>query len=735
MIYRLIPPTISALFYYVIILINPYFKKGVTYIYDFQNSLDLISFGTKYWFIHLLAVLAAALGIVILLYFKNKANSELSKIQIRILSALRFVSFFLIAVLLLAPFLRSLKKISQNPLIIAAWDNSSSMISGPDSTALSTEIKALKKELNDKLGNDFELVNYNFGEEPGTKDELSFNAKRSNYSEMLNTVSNNHFNQNIGALILVGDGIYNQGRNPVNQLSDINFPVYTIGFGDTTIVADSRIQNIRVNRTAFSGNKFPVEVDVHFSKVRNKVLKLSVVKGNEELQSVMITPPNDNYFISREFILDADQTGLQHYTAKIETVENEQNTKNNSAGFVINVLENKQKILILSDGSHPDIGAIKYTLEEQKTYDVSVFTAEPYPSNLNDYNLIILNQLPTSGKSIAQVIENAQAGRLPVLFIVGSKTFLPQLNTFDQGAKITPLAGSGEEAQPVFNPIYATFRLSEDFLEVLPKFPPLNVAYADYELDADFTTLLYQKLKNIETGKPLMATGKKNGRKVGFIFGEGIWRWRLFDYYQNQSHDRFNELINQLIQYLALRENEDNFIVEFQPVYSETDDVILNAEVYNDAFERITTGEVNITLKNFDNEDFNFTFDVQGEDYFLNAGHLPLGDYTFDAKVDIGTEEYNETGSFTVVPVNLEDVVTRADHNTLYQLASLSGGKFYLPASAGQLIDELKSGNKPKTVNYYQEMVNELLNFKWLFFVLLLILSVEWFLRKYWGVY
>ncbi|MFV0591144.1 MAG: hypothetical protein ACK5M7_07140 [Draconibacterium sp.] len=695
----------------------------------------MISFGTKYWFVLLLAIIAAALGIVILLYFRNKANHELSKTQLRILMALRFASFFLIALLLLSPFLQSLKKITQNPLIVAAWDNSSSMVSGPDSIALANQIKELKKVVNEELGADFKVVNYNFGEEPSTTGELTFSGKRSDYSSLFTTIVNNHFNQNIGAIILAGDGIYNQGKNPVNQLSNINFPIYTIGFGDTSVVADSRIQNIRVNRTAFAGNKFPVEVDVHFSKVKNKALKLSILNGGNELNSVIITPPNDNYFVSREFILDADKTGLQHYTAQIEAVENERNTKNNTAGFVINILENKQKILILSDGSHPDIGAIKNTLEEQKTHDVSTFTDEPYPSNLNVYNLIIMNQLPSSGKSMAQVIENAQAARIPILFITGSKTFLPQLNTFNQGAKITPLAGSGEEAQPVFNPAYATFRLSEDFIEQVPKFPPLNVAFADYELDTDFTPLFYQKLKNIETGKPLIATGKKDGRKTGFIFGEGIWRWRLFDYYQNQSHDLFNELINQLIQYLALRENEDNFIVEFKPVYTETDDIILNAEVYNDAFERITNSEVSISLKNSNNEEFNFTFDVQGEDYFLNAGHLPLGDYTFEAKVDIGKDEYSETGSFTIVPVNMEDIVTRADHNMLYQLSSLSGGKFFLPADASQLLNELKNDSKPKAVNYYQEIVNELLNLKWLFFVLLLLVSVEWFLRKYWGIY
>jgi len=695
----------------------------------------LISFGTKYWFILLLAVILAAVGISILLYFRNKANSELTRTQLRILMTLRFLSFFLIAFLLLSPFLRNLKKIVQNPMIVAAWDNSNSMIADQDSTQVASTLLDLQNKIQSELGSEYEVVNYTFGDRVTSGEKLGLNEKRSDYSQLLTTINNNHFNQNIGALILAGDGIYNEGRNPVNLASDLSFPVYTIGFGDTSVVSDSRISNIRMNRTAFSGNKFPVEVDVQFSKVKNRPLKLSISHNNEEVSSVIITPPNDNYFTTKEFILEAGAAGLQHYQARIESVENERNTENNTVGFVINILENKQKILILSDGWHPDIGAISNTLEQQLTYEVSVFTQEPYPASLNDFNLIILNQLPTAGKSVAQVIEKARSSRLPLLFIVGNKTFIPQLNALSQGVKIELLAGSGDEAQPTYNPSYATFRLSEDFLELLPKFPPLQVPFADFEMDENFSPILYQKLKGIETGKPLMATGKVENRKVGFIFGEGIWRWRLFDYYQNESHLRFNELINQLIQYLALRENEDNFIVEFKPVYTETDDVILNAEVYNDAFERVTSGEVNIVLKNSNDEDFNFTFDMHGEDYTLNAGHLPVGDYSFTAEVKLGDQTYTETGNFTVVSVNLEKVLTRANHNLLFQLSSQTGGQYFLPSASDEMIAEIKAGKQLKATTYYQEMINELLNFRWLFLVFLVLLSVEWFLRKYWGIY
>ena len=695
----------------------------------------MISFGTNYWFALLIAAIIAAAGIVLLLYFKNKDNRELTKNQVRILMGLRFLSFFLIAFLLLTPFLKNLKRIVQNPVVIAAWDNSGSVVAAGDSASVAATVEEIREAVNSELGSEYTLINYTFGQETGTEGALNFQDKKSDYSALISTISSNHFNDNIGAIIIAGDGIYNQGRNPVNMTEQLTSPVYTIGLGDTTVIADARIQDVRVNRTSFSGNKFPVEVDVRFSKLTGRPLNLSVYQDDTKLAETIVTPANNDFFYSHQFILDAGEPGLKHFTARIEVAENERNTSNNRSEFVVNVLENKQKILILSDGPHPDNGAVKNTLEEQKSYEASVFYEEPYPSNLTDFNLVILNQLPTSGKSMASLIEESQNRRVPLLFIVGNQTFIPQLNALSAGVEIEPLAGSAEETQAIINPAYGTFTLSENFREIIPKFPPLLSPFANYNLEPQFTTLLYQKINNIETSKPLIATGVFNGRKTGFIFGEGIWKWRLNNYYINQNHDQFNELINQLVQYLALRENEDNFMIDFQPVYAEIDDVILKAEVYNDAFERITSEEVNIEIVNEQGNEFRFTFDVQGDAYTLNAGKLPVGNYSFTSEVSIGNETFTETGNFTVTAVNLENIVTRANHRMLYQLASRSGGNFYLPEQTSQLIEEINNSNQLKPQSYFQEMINELLNLRWLFFVFLLLLSLEWFLRKYWGIY
>ncbi len=287
----------------------------------------------------------------------------------------------------------------------------------------------------------------------------------------------------------------------------------------------------------------------------------------------------------------------------------------------------------------------------------------------------------------------------------------------------------------MINPAYSTFNLSENLREAVPKFPPLLVPFANYRLEPEFNVLLFQRVKNIDTGKPLIATGIQNGKKTGFIFGEGIWRWRLNDFFQNQNHNHFNELVNQLVQYLALRQNEDNFMIDYESEYAETENVILKAEVYNDAFERITNEEVNIDIKNENGDEFQFIFDVRGDSYYLNTGNLPAGNYTFDAEVSIGEETHTEHGNFVVSAVNLENMVTRANHRMLFQLASQTGGAFYTPGEIDEIINRVKKSDSLKPVSYFQDMISELLNMYRILIVIIILLSVEWFLRRYWGIY
>lgn len=692
-------------------------------------------FSEKYWGLVVLGSLVLASGMSFLMYFRNRDASELSSLQRKVLFFLRFASVFMVAVLLAVPLLKTVRKIVQNPVIIVAVDNSLSIKGIQDQEQNKQSAVDLLDAIQKGLSEKFDMAGYTFGEKVQRSTQPDFSEKISNYGEALNVIHNNHFNQNIGALIILGDGIFNLGDNPLNVADKFSFPVFSLAMGDTTIYADAGITSVRINKTAFLGNKFPVEADIRYHGLANKTLRFSIEQQGRQIYEELIQTRENDGFRTIPVYLDALEEGLQHYTAKVETVDAEINKTNNTQRFVINILENKQKILILSNGSHPDAGVLKQALEDQINYEVTLITREPYPADIKDFNLIVLVQMPSSSQSGRTILEEASGKRIPLLFILGSQTHIPQFNLLGLGAEIRPQAGNMEDAQPILNKSFANFTLSNQLKEMLERFPPLKVPFARYNLDPSWNVIAHQRIRNIETDRPLMAIASKDGKKTGIIFGEGLWRWRMYNYLFGESHHEFSELVDKMVQYLSLRDNQDNFIIDFKPVYQETESVIMTAEVYNDAFEPIITPEVNMVLSDSANHEFNYVFDRGNRFYRLDAGRLAPGNYRFSATVTIGDKEYVENGQFTVMPVNLEQTETRANHRLLYQIAYQTGGGFYLPEEVEDLIQQVSGHTRIKPFSYFQTQLSGVLNLKWVFFVILIIIGTEWFLRKFWGIY
>ncbi len=694
-----------------------------------------IAFGEKLWGVILAGSLFLAAGITLLMYYRLRSRDMLTGPRLRILMLLRFLSVFLVTFLLASPLVKSLRKITRPPQLLMAVDHSRSMTGLEENMARRDALLKLAQGLQEELNDRFEVIPYSFGAGVTPGLPTDFTDKRSDYSRMLQTVYDNHFNENIGALVIIGDGTHNQGENPLQQAERLPFPVYTLATGDTTPVTDARIVDLRVNRTAFAGNLFPLEADLRVTGTTPRSLLFSVSKGGRQVFSQMVNTRENAWFTTLEFTLPADGKGLQYYTATIESLPGEQNLTNNSWPFVINILENKQKILILSAGAHPDAGALKNALEQQVNYEVTLVTGDPYPSNFNDYNLIVLNQMPTAAHSLRELLEDGGRTPVPLLVILGAATHLSQLNAMGLGITITPRAGDAEEAQMSPAEGYTPFTLSDDLRENLNRYPPLKVPFAAWEIDPSYQVLGFQRIRNLVTSRPLIATGSARGRKTGLIAGEGLWRWRLYDYTLGATHDHFNELCDKLVQYLALRDNEDRFIVSFKPVYAETDPVEMTAEVYNEAYELINSPEVTIQMTDSTGREFSYIFDRSQLFYRLDAGVLPPGRYAFTATTTTERETRTETGEFAVIPVNVELADLRADHGMLYRLSFETGGKFFTEKEAPRLAEVILHNSAIQTTSYFQSTLYELLNLRILFFLFLFLLSTEWFLRKFWGIY
>ncbi len=100
-----------------------------------------------------------------------------------------------------------------------------------------------------------------------------------------------------------------------------------------------------------------------------------------------------------------------------------------------------------------------------------------------------------------------------------------------------------------------------------------------------------------------------------------------------------------------------------------------------------------------------------------------------------GDEQLSKTGSFTVSPLQVEAIETIADHQLMNLIAEKSGGKMIYPQQLETLKDIIKARKEITSVSYQQKQLKDLINLKWVFFLLFLLLAIEWFLRKRVGTY
>jgi len=167
--------------------------------------------------------------------------------------------------------------------------------------------------------------------------------------------------------------------------------------------------------------------------------------------------------------------------------------------------------------------------------------------------------------------------------------------------------------------------------------------------------------------------------KDGFIMGEGIWKWRLNDNLINSNSQLFDEIVNKIVQFLTLREKRERFEINSQNFFNENEAVTFESRVRNESFEPISTPDVFMEIINEKGQKFPFVFNKNDNQYQLNAGHFPVGEYKYNAKVKSGNEDFSKQGKFSIIPVNIEALSSMADHKLLRQLASRTKGKYIIP--------------------------------------------------------
>jgi hypothetical protein len=683
----------------------------------------------------LFCVLLAACGSWVL--YKNSKldlSGKFGKMMGWGLMLFRFLSIFFIAFLFLGPLIKMINRKTEKPFIILALDNSESIISNKDSAFYRKDFPSIIQKIKNELQGEYDVKTYTFGKKFEVENELDFKEKQTDISSVFDEINNAYSNQNLGAIILATDGIYNEGNNPLYSSKELKAPVFTIALGDTNQHKDLLIKNVKHNQLVFQGNMSPLQIDVNAFGCANQNATLTVEHNGQTVFTKSIAINAQIFFTSIPLEVDAKESGMQHYIITLSKLTGEVTYANNRADVFVNVINGKQKILLLAQSPHPDLAAYKQAIESNENYQVVLkFINDFNPQNLSEYNLAILHQLPGLRGEGNGIIKQLKDKKIPLLYVLGSQTGINVLNTIENSLNISTNQINTNDVLPEVNPSFSLFTLSEDELSILKKFPPLQSPYGRYNIRGESSVLFKQQIGYVKTDFPLIFFSKNAENKVGFICGEGFWKWRLYDAELSKMQVSQN-LVSKMVQYLASKEDKSLFrITNTKKRFDENEAVQFDAEVYNESYELINTPEVQMAIKNSQGKTFNYTFSKTEKAYSLNAGLLPIGNYTYDATVNIGNNTERLKGTFTVMPFQVEFLQTVADHQLLNQLSAQSEGKLFYPTQADELIKTIKQNASIKPVIYKQEEVKSWINLKWIFFIVLSFLTVEWFVRKWNG--
>lgn len=668
--------------------------------------------------LYYLLVLGIALILAAFLYyFPKKKNKKVSWA----LFFLRFLSLVALLTLLVNPKWERESFYIEKPQLVVAVDNSASIAFVKGKKTVQKIISIFKN--NAALHEKFDVKYFQFGQEATLLDSLTFSEMQTNPTALIQQIDA-LFPSKETPIFLITDGNQTLGTSYLyTQTKNLVFPVVV---GDTTQYIDLAITQINVNKYSFLDNQFPVEIFTLYKGTQNADAQLSIYHNKNRVFTKKLQFSKQKPTQTIDLKLPAKTVGNLYYTAIISTLDKEKNTQNNRRDFSVEVVDQQTEILILSSFSHPDLGAIKNSIESNKQRKARIVIGAGNSLDFSKYHLVILYQ-PTAEQATA--IRQLNLQEKNIFFITGTLTdwrFLNQIqNSFSKNA--TKLS---ESYLGIFNANYAGFLAKDIGFDELP---PLKDVFGTISFQVAYEPLLFQKIGNTVTETPLLATFALNNQKNVVLFGEGFWRWRMLSKIAHKNNKVFDDFWGAIYQYSTSNEKKQQLHIDYKKLFYSNEEVVISASFVDKNYRVDTKASIWFYLTNKETKETKkLPFYLKNKKYIINLSNLEPGKYSFTVKVS----DYNEKlfGSFKVLDYNVEQQFNTANLKSLQKLAAQTGGETLFADTMETALQQLLKNDLFKSVQKSEKITKPLIDWYWLLGFIILSLSLEWFIRKYRGL-
>lgn len=696
----------------------------------FQSSLPI-------WFYILLFA-----GTTWLAWWSYSNISGIRKSQFYILFLLRSGAFFILLLLLLNPLFKSESSRLEPPNILIMLDNSASTAMEKQVYRGTESYSDLLEELNFQNQNSIAFNFYSIGNRthsisPG---ELTFNDDQTDLSQTVQEIKRQKDKAN--AAIIVSDGIYTKGQNPIYETQDLPIPIFTIGLGDTTAYKDLSVSSVATNETGYLNSIQTVIATIHSNGFKDESFPVRLQKGDQILSAKTVTPDISSSTTEVSFDLSLNEEGLQQYDITIPELEEERTSANNSQLFSVDVRNDKQRILSLAFDMHPDLKFMRSLLLQDQNIQLTNYTwlgsntfiEGPFSSNPDTVDLAIIHGYPSSGlpaeikSSVKQLAE-----QVPVVI---AATPLFDAERFEQEITSLPVTGPSQQDYASISIIPEQKSVGHPIME-LPVFnheqsSSISAPIQNLELSPGATILFESSFEGNDTKMPVVAVEELGNKRMTIFTGFGWYRL-------NQSPiSGEREFVRQLwlnsVSWTAT--DPDNQKLNVKPTktsFSESEAVIINAYLKNERGETESQATIDLSISSDSMDQRMYPMENIGPgEYQVDLNNMREGVYAFEATAQKqGRTIDSYSGEFAVARSNAEYMHVKRDEQLLRQLSNRTGGTYISFDSISGFWNTLRQAKvlEPRskvdsTILYPYRQIT------W-FIMILLLLSAEWGFRKY----
>ena len=627
--------------------------------------------------------------------------------------------------------------------------------------------------LMDKLNRDYDLRVIRFGTSlesiaPGNLAGLKPQDPGTRLLELLQQTARDSAAQS--GIVLFSDGIANGDRQSLDGASPLPVPVFTVGVGDAENFTDVRIAKLGAPEFAFRGREFKLDLTVAASGMKGKSLPLYFNRGKNLITTRNIAIDADPFEQKITLSFTPKDLGTHGFSVSMPPQPGEQITQNNHKEFKVDVQRDKIRVLTLSGSpawnyrflrmamkQDPLIELISFVflrtpsdsvdvpesqlslipfpiddifLEELKNFDVIVFDDFSHRAYFNPVYLERVRDFVRDGGGLAmfggaRAFDSGGYGESALKDVLPVE--LDGKGTYKSSGALNAVLTATGKAHPVTR-LLPDPKTNEEAWSKMPALTGLNQVRS-----ARGETLISTD------GAPLLTIGRFGKGRTLALMSDDAWRWNFIAVGNKETPQNHLKLIRQAVRWLAQERSFEQ--VQLRPIPSAQpgEKVGIKLKVLKDDFTPTRQASVQLRVISAEGEPALVAASADSEEGEYTGEFIPTkeGTYQVDAEASLaGKVLGKDKSSFSAAFAYGETDDGRPRLDLLKQIATTSKGEYisindWNEKTVERIAAKLE-GVAPSQI--VEQRQTRLWSTLWPFGIILLLLSVEWWMRRKWGL-